>query len=179
MTGRELEYKDYIVDHINRVKNAYHKYKPLFVELFPEVFNDTELAEMMEYEIETHDTSKFSKEEFQLYCDYFFPDPVKGKISERQFNQAWLHHIHNNPHHPQHWVYYDEETTKTTAYDMPDIYIIAMLCDWIAMSEYKKDTIWAYWDAAGKNKNYSLNTKSKLKWVIREIKKYTEENSFL
>lgn len=179
MSARELEYKQYIVDHINEVQRQYAKYKPLFEKLFPEVFEYTELSELMEYTIQIHDQSKFSKEEFQLYCDWFFPDPVKGKISGTEFNGAWLHHIHCNPHHPQHWLYYDEDTKKVTAYDIPDVNLIDLLCDWLAMSVYKKDTIWAYWEASGKNKQYSLNTRTKLKWAIREIKQYTEENTIL
>jgi hypothetical protein len=47
-----------------------------------------------------HDESKWSGEEFQYYARYFFQD--KGDTAG--FNKAWLHHIHNNPHHWQHWI---------------------------------------------------------------------------
>jgi hypothetical protein len=47
-----------------------------------------------------HDLSKWNEEEFQYYARYFFQD----KDDKAGFNKAWLHHIHNNPHHWQHWI---------------------------------------------------------------------------
>jgi hypothetical protein len=176
--GRTEEYIQYITDHINEVRKQYNKYKPLFIKLFPEVFATDETTLYMDYIIDIHDNSKYSDSEFALYRDYYFPGP-EGKISEKDFNLGWLHHIHNNPHHSQYWIYYDDENGSVTAYDIPDVHIVDLLCDWLAMSAYKKDTVWSYWESKGKDKIYSNSTKNKLQWAIYEIKKYTEENTIL
>ena len=57
-----------------------------------------------------------------------------GLEDEKYGYYAWLHHIHYNPHHPEHWIYYDEEKNHVTVYNIPDKYVAEMLFDWIAMS---------------------------------------------
>jgi hypothetical protein len=94
-----------------------------------------------------HDWSKFSWTEWTAYANYFygdFPehdpnDPNKwtrrgyyGPTSidiEEKFQRAWLHHIHLNDHHPQHWVLLNDDSTITTL-NMPFVAVLEMLADW-------------------------------------------------
>jgi hypothetical protein len=91
-----------------------------------------------------HDWSKFSWTEWTAYANYFygdFPehdpnDPNKwtrrgyyGPTSidiEEKFQRAWLHHIHLNDHHPQHWVLLNDDSTITTL-NMPFVAVLEML----------------------------------------------------
>lgn len=73
-----------------------------------------------------HDISKLSPSEFIPYMN-FFTKKDKSEEAKEAFNKAWLHHIHNNPHHWEHWIM----PGKNTVYEMPDKYRIEMICDWI------------------------------------------------
>ena len=68
-------------------------------------------------QIATHDESKFSSEEYDAYDTYFYGNNKTFMVVEN-FNKAWLHHIHNNPHHWQHWVLLQDEGT-VVCLDMP------------------------------------------------------------
>lgn len=74
----------------------------------------------------THDLSKFLPDEFIPYARYFYGkrDPVVAY----EFEQAWLKHIHRNPHHWEHWVI-PKVGTNTVTY-MPPAYAEEMVCDW-------------------------------------------------
>lgn len=75
-----------------------------------------------------HDWSKFSGIEFKAYTDYFARN-LRDKIHDEAFNRAWLHHIHRNPHHWQHWVLRtDQEGIKVLR--MPEMYVREMVADW-------------------------------------------------
>ncbi len=77
-------------------------------------------------QIQIHDLSKWSDEEYLPYANYFYGDEsVKNKDV---FNRAWLHHIHNNPHHWQHWLLGDK------VFEMPRRFAIEMICDWVGMA---------------------------------------------
>lgn len=79
-----------------------------------------------------HDDSKYSFAEYKPYDDYFY-----GEKDEDAFNVAWLHHIHNNPHHWQHWVLITDDgegNEKFMALEMPKYYVIEMIADWWSFS---------------------------------------------
>jgi len=142
-------YLDYIMNHRNKVKKAYFKYAK---ELCEAVGVDMEKVDLI---ITLHDNSKFSNAEFAPYVHKFYPvvpieeqtEEIKIKI-ETEFNRAWLHHIHYNPHHPEYWILFDGHNTNIL--DMPSEYIVEMLCDWQSFAKedgsggaydfyYKKD----------------------------------------
>lgn len=81
-----------------------------------------------------HDYSKDTAEEYDAYDQYFYGSR-KTKDVEDNFNKAWLHHIHNNPHHWQHWVLINDDPSKgTVALIMPHRYVVEMICDWWSFS---------------------------------------------
>lgn len=79
-----------------------------------------------------HDWSKFTPAEWTPYVRSFYgpwkyderpPDVVEA------FDRAWLHHIHKNPHHWQHWIL-REDDGDTKLLEMPDRFVREMLADW-------------------------------------------------
>lgn len=94
-----------------------------------------------------HDQSKFSEEEFGPYARYFYNDDGSAKRPEDRthgnmldFAKAWLHHIHNNPHHWQYWIFAGESeltnnvTVVNNCLEMPFNYISEMVADWMGAS---------------------------------------------
>jgi hypothetical protein len=91
-----------------------------------------------------HDLSKFRPSEWIPYTDYFYGNypsindiygDKRNVISRwkedvaEEFDNAWLIHIHRNPHHWQFWVlYYDDGGVG--AREMPEEYVKEMLADW-------------------------------------------------
>lgn len=110
----------------------------------------------------THDMSKFSPKEFVPYAKWFngpYGIAIKDKLDglsedvkikheliKNNFEKAWEHHYRNNKHHWQYWCYdwfkYETEPESPqlcycefiTPLEMPDQYLLQMVCDWEAMS---------------------------------------------
>ena len=165
--NKTQEYIDYINNHINYVKEAFHKYGELLCKELN--LNYLEIEEQINY----HDESKWDKEEFDLYKQKFYPEPNEKEISDYEFNKAWLHHIHNNPHHPQHWIYYNDEDNNLTVYDIPDNYILEMILDWIAMGKTHNDTCYNYYfNKGGKDKLFKNSTRTKVEYLLNKIKEF-------
>lgn len=95
----------------------------------------------------THDLSKFLPDEFIPYARYFngnYPSMKEkfkmnqlniaytGKYKEeikKDFDKAWLKHIHRNKHHWQYWLL-QEDDGKFKKLEIPFKYLIEMFCDW-------------------------------------------------
>lgn len=170
------KYFDYITNHKNNVINAYDTAIRAFKEIFPNVYEDCTDNYIMSIRITNHDSSKYSFEEFEPYRERFFPveredgsEPDEDEV-KRNFELGWLHHVHNNPHHPEYWTLVDKGEIKI--YDMPDICIIEMLCDWMAMSKYYNSTTLSWWQSeSAKKLPMSERTKSKVNefmdWMLK------------
>lgn len=84
-----------------------------------------------------HDESKMTDEEYEAYDDYFYGKEGKDEddiaVIDSAFDYAWLHHIHNNPHHWQYWVLIgDDDGAK--ALEMPEHFVYEMIADWWSFS---------------------------------------------
>lgn len=77
-------------------------------------------------QLQQHDVSKWSKDEFFAYAMKF----SAGIDNPAEFSAAWLHHIHNNPHHWQHWLI----PATNEALFMPETDALEMLADWMGAS---------------------------------------------
>lgn len=122
-TGIELQvdtvdlYLDSLVDHIRYVREA------------------GERLRVSPTQLKMHDQSKFSHAEFPFYAKHF-----QGGGDPDGFAGAWLHHLHNNPHHWQHWLFPDRFTPKGSknvengAVEMPYNYMLEMVADWMGAS---------------------------------------------
>lgn len=90
----------------------------------------------------THDLSKFLPSEwFPCVHSFFRPDGSRRDYRDdtgqydptrmnREFDFAWLHHVHWNPHHWQHWCLVREGEDHDKVLRMPDKYVREMLADW-------------------------------------------------
>jgi hypothetical protein len=88
-----------------------------------------------EYQLAHHDDSKYSMQEFPFYARQFHGDAGDPD----GFARAWLHHIHNNPHHWQHWMFPDWFTPKGSSVEagtmeMPEEFALEMVADWMGAS---------------------------------------------
>jgi len=106
-----------------------------------------ELAELLK-NVELHDASKFVEPELSPYIELTWQKKHKSEVSketEEGITQATLHHIKNNPHHPEYWLEdktkanlsstnRDESIEVVDASNMPCIDLAEMVCDWVAMS---------------------------------------------
>lgn len=109
-----------IKEHIKRVHNVWHMFAEQ-VEISDETFLN------INANIENHDKSKFSVEEFDGMRQSIYPiDNEKENIELTR--QAWNHHIKNNRHHFEYWLY----SKNLIPLEIPFIYMIEMLCDWTA-----------------------------------------------
>ena len=132
-------YNLYIEGHLLAVQSAYQwmrAYYPNFQKW------STPLLEIQI--IRDHDRSKLSKEEYDAYDKKFYPDFADKGLEmmdvDLAFKRAWLHHIHANPHHWQHWVLLNDDPSEgQEALLMPIEYIIEMVCDWWSFSWMKGD----------------------------------------
>jgi hypothetical protein len=75
-----------------------------------------------------HDLSKFGLKEFIPYMNKFNRH-LKGDRHQRAFDVAWLHHIHVNPHHWQHWIL-TNDTEGVKVLRMPEPFVKEMVADW-------------------------------------------------
>jgi hypothetical protein len=87
-----------------------------------------------EDQLHIHDNSKYSLDEFPAYAKHF-----KGGGAPDEFAAAWLHHIHHNPHHHEHWRFTDGYTPKGSTVEkgcvfMPFKYALEMIADWMGAS---------------------------------------------
>jgi hypothetical protein len=130
---KEVEYKQYIDAHIYNVQKVWEGIKP---SLCGEYWIDDYTYHQIDANIQLHDQSKYSIDEFNGYRQWFYP--VVGEAQSIElYDKAWNHHIHNNLHHWNYWVVASVYGNK--ALKMPCHYIFEMLCDWTAMSLKFKD----------------------------------------
>ena len=148
------EYDLYLMKHMNSVNIAFKWLKKYLPELVADVTH-----------ISSHDISKYSIEEYNAYDDYFYGEEHTEEV-EKAFNLAWLHHIHNNPHHWQHWVLInDDPDLGIMALDMPYDYIIEMIADWWSFS-FKTGNLYSMFDWFDEHVNYMILSDKTQKIVI-------------
>ena len=128
---KRQEYLNYIEEHINNVKKAWANLISITaIQSFLAGFdNSRQLIAITADNVNVHDKSKYSEEEFEPYRKNFFPINDKEKEENLvDFNLAWQHHKDNNKHH---WDYWKERGLTN---DMPFVYVVEMFCDHAAMS---------------------------------------------
>lgn len=120
--------------HIERVQNAAEKI----------VEKHDEYKELLK-QVKNHDASKFKEPEMAPYIELTWAkkeDP--DAESTKEMDDATLHHIKNNKHHPEYHnkdkanissTNRDESIECIDADKMDDISVAEMVADWQAMSE--------------------------------------------
>lgn len=133
------EYKEYIDEHISNVWKAWKQVTEIFKD--EEFVTDIDINKTITKNILNHDISKYSFEEFEPYRMRFFSIIEDEKDNNSKvFDEAWKHHYTYNQHHWNYWVRSDD---IVVAMDL--IYIIEMICDWIAMGYKFKNTAYDYY----------------------------------
>lgn len=183
MMSENKQYLEYIKEHKENVTKAFQVYGTLIIDLLYDDNINKQLTWERLYEKirDGHDDSKYENEEFESYRRKFFPRDGEKPISDYEFNKAWLHHIHNNPHHPEYWIYQDYEELKSKGkaqifyYPMDDDAIIEMLCDWIAMSYKFNNKVYDWYKESNKGDILNEDTRFIVEEILKAIKRYDEE----
>ena len=130
-----------------------------------------------------HDLSKFYPSEFFAYAKIFY-----GKIklvrdingyydpylsTNKVFTKSWISHLHRNKHHWQYFALVDENMSVVLM-EMPKVYIIEMISDWIGATKAQKSKLGVIqWYRVYKNKillhqNSKRFLESKLEEIFKE-----------
>jgi hypothetical protein len=161
------QYDRYLVEHIHAVQKAMNWMLNNIESLEEETgYNKSEFV----YVASVHDMSKRGPHEYSAYDDYFY-----GERDEDAFNRAWLHHIHNNPHHWQHWVLINDDGSLL-ALEMPKLYALEMIADWWSFS-WRSGNLSEVFDWYEKHKGVMVlhpNTREFVEGVLGEIKEKLE-----
>lgn len=133
-------YNDYIDTHIKNVRISFERFGKALCE---KLNLDMDRLKAL---IDDHDKSKYSKEEFEGYRKRFYKcdeDLESDEEIQAMFDEAWMHHLKNNAHHPEFWVNNEEHTI----YIMNGYHIAEMLLDWCAMgiAQHEEIPVYDYW----------------------------------
>jgi len=176
-------YDEYLIKHKKGVHAAFN----FLVDNCSEIFDiedseltGTNLRDTIERNVVwEHDRSKESRYEYDAYDLYFYGN--KSYETVEAFRYAWLHHIHNNPHHWQYWVLINDDPDEgTIALDMPYEYIIEMICDWWSFSWSKNNLyeIFKWYAEHQPNMILSEKTQKRVDDILRIIHKTLKEMNF-
>lgn len=168
------EYDKYLTEHIRNVRTAFFWINSNL----PEIIEN--YSEARAYIID-HDRSKYEAEEYDAYDRYFYGGSRSYAVV-RNFNLAWLHHIHTNPHHWQHWVLInDDSDIGIQALDIPNSFIIEMICDWWSFS-WTKENLFEIFEWYDSHKNYMMLSEKTRRFVesyLEKIKSKLNEDDTL
>lgn len=158
------EYDEYLYSHKSNVATGYIWMRNMLKDTIPNI------ADYQHICCDMHDLSKSQPEEYTAYDEYFTGKNRSSKIVS-DFNLAWLHHIHNNPHHWQYWILHDNDGS-INCLEMPEVYVVEMICDWWSFSWQKGDLeeIFKWYD---KNKAGILvheNTRNRIEQILSAMK---------
>jgi len=150
-------YLDYLEEHINNVSKAFDYLSEACNGLY--WVSDDYCWHTLRYEIENHDLSKFSKEEFTQYRASFYPiSDEEKKSSKDNMNLAWEHHKESNHHHHETVVTY--------------IDLVHMIIDWTAMSFKFGGTAKEYYEKNHKKMNFSKDQIDNMYEIFNKIEEY-------
>jgi len=134
------EYLDYFERHYDNVQKAWALVNEKCQGKDFRFMSDDFVWGSIDEAIKMHDESKLSMQEFTQYRNYFFPagGEEKDKLS---FDFAWDHHLDQNEHHWQNWTQRQESGMMYA-----DIFLVQMVCDWMAVGFEKGDTAKSYYE---------------------------------
>ena len=165
-----IDYDLYLNDHKCNVVKGWEWIKenlPHIAERAPEGINHQIVY--------LHDYSKNEPDEYDAYDKYFYGGNRSYQVV-RDFNYAWLRHIHRNPHHWQYWVLQHDDPIADTVLDMPYEYIIEMICDWWSFSWKNGNLgeIFNWYDEHKEHMKLSDKTRKIVESILEQIKNKLE-----
>ena len=170
------EYDEYLNKHIGAVRKA-------TAWMFANLKSIRDMRPLDVYAFEEHvvfhDKSKWGDAEYEAYDSYFY-----GERDEDAFNLAWLHHIHKNPHHWQHWILMNDDgkcsdQDKVIALEMPMAYALEMVADWWSFSWRAGDltTVFGWYEDHKDGMVLHPKTREFVEAVLGEIREALERGS--
>ena len=177
------KYDEYLDKHISNVQKGYQWIKQHASHLLDEenFIEDILYYGDLDEIIENHDKSKYNKIpnsdryyeltcEYDAYANYFYSED-KDEFIDKEFDLAWLSHIHNNPHHWQHWMLQNDEDGLKML-DMPYVFLIEMFCDWWAFSWIKNNLyeVFSWYDKRKDGILLSDKSRESLEYIMNEVK---------
>lgn len=158
------QYDEYIEKHRDNLCKA-----AMWLKVnIPEVIDDLKPYEYIDI-LTTHDQSKYEPDEYSAYDQYFYG----AHRTKDDFDNAWLLHIHRNPHHWQHWVLINDDLELgTRALDIPYRYVIEMICDWWSFS-FDKGYLYEIFNWYDAHKDYMIlsnHTRELVEEILAKIK---------
>jgi len=159
LIDKQQQYRKYIEEHTSNVWKAWTDNQHLFISV------DSDIIKKTSKNILVHDLSKYSKEEFEPYRKNFFPINEKEKENNKlDFDKAVQHHYAYNQHHWNYWVRADG-----IAVEMNMIYIIEMICDWIAMGYKFNNTAKEYYEKNKEKINLNIISRKQVEYFLSMI----------
>lgn len=156
-----IEYDNYLIQHRGNVYRGYEWIRdniPDVLKVNPQVY---------EWQLQYgHDKSKYDPEEYAAYDAYFYGNNLSYQVVQ-DFKIAWLRHIHQNPHHWQHWILINDDPGEgEVILDMPYNYIVEMICDWWAFS-WAKGNLYEIFSWYDEHKEY-MKLSNKTRKFVKE-----------
>ena len=176
------QYDEYLKEHKDNVFKGFCWLKENLPEIFDKGSENLTNSFISDCEYQCryeHDKSKDNIDEYVPYDDYFYGD--KSYEVVKNFNEAWLKHIHRNAHHWQHWVLINDDPNEgEILIDMPDIFIIEMICDWWSFSWKKGDLneIFNWYDERKTHIKLSNITRENVEYILYKIKEKLDEKGY-
>jgi len=171
---RQNEYNTYLASHIQGVNDVWNQMlRPAVTEHLDELneefgITDEDIAEC-DNTIMYHDASKYGDEEYDAYCNHWYPTE-KTPADEDAYEIAWIHHKRVNSHHWQHWLSV-HDSGSVVPVDMPASDVFEMLCDWHSFSRRDPSSTAPGWYKKQKSKMIlSSNTKKLVKALLPFLK---------
>lgn len=166
-----MEYDMYLTEHISNVQKGLEFFKSHM----PELIGNDEKTEYftgvdLDAQFANHDKSKYDEAEYDAYDAYFYGG-MKTQAVLDEFNRAWLHHIHHNPHHWQYYILIQDDD-ETICVEMPYQYILEMICDWWAFSWKKGDLfeIFKWYDDHKKHIQLGPETRKTVEDILNKLR---------
>lgn len=164
------QYDRYLEEHIHNVNRACRLWVKFLGGDYIKSLGVDNLEDNM---FLNHDASKYTGLEYPQYDAYFYGEQTPEV--EKEFDYAWLNHIHHNPHHWQYWILHRDDGT-VEALKMPGVYIFEMLCDWTAFSIAKQDIgeLFEFYMNNKDNMVLHTETRSKVVSALTRLRMATE-----
>lgn len=164
--SKESQQKAYLAYIENHVSNVYKVYQQIKGDLKSIITLTDDEWKTLERNILEHDASKYSDEEFEPYRAHFYPvDEDEKNSSKEAFEEAWKHHYSVNPHHWNYWMT-NAEGNPGNVLEMDKIYLIEMICDWMAMALVKGGTAKSYYEENRWKISLHNNTREDLEYLL-------------
>lgn len=133
-----------------------------------------------------HDLSKYSPTEFKAGVKYWYgtKSPNVGERMELGYSAAWLHHKGRNKHHFEYWFDNSTKAFEIIPVDMPNRYIIEMVCDRIAAckiylgEKYTDASALQYFNRFDYSKLMTEYTRETLRMLLTMLAEKGEDETF-